>query len=263
MNKKHKYQEGDPVGQVFYVGEAESLPGKRNCILKCKCGKEFIGRLYFYTSEQHKSCGCRINSKSKIHSKTKTVEFETWTSMKKRCYGTWHKAYHNYGGRGITVCDRWLEKNGRGFLNFLEDMGPRPDPEYSLDRINNDGNYEPGNVKWSTKKEQSNNRRVSHFLTFNGISKTIMEWARELNIAETTIHNRLKRGLSVEETLITPIKTEMSCTIEGENKTLSEWVEIYNISKDNVYNRLQKGWDLEKSIVTPMRKYKKNNKKVE
>lgn len=91
----------------------------------------------------------------------KTSEYALWHSIKQRCYNKNSTSYRNYGGRGIAVCDRWLEPNGQGFINFIEDIGRKPEPrnKYSFDRINNNGNYEPSNVRWATRSEQQYNRR--------------------------------------------------------------------------------------------------------
>ena len=91
--------------------------------------------------------------------KEKQLMYARWKNMRKRCYNIDSQQYINYGMRGISVCDRWLEPDGQGFRNFYEDMGDRPSKEYSLDRINNDGNYEPSNCRWATAKQQRNNQR--------------------------------------------------------------------------------------------------------
>jgi hypothetical protein len=121
-----------------------------------------------------------------------TVEYRIWTNMLRRC----RAGLRNYGDRGVTVCDRW-----ELFENFLADMGRRPSPDHSLDRIDNDGNYEPGNCRWSTRKEQMRNTRVNRRLTYRGESFTVAEWAERLNINATTIRTRLARGKSIERAL--------------------------------------------------------------
>jgi hypothetical protein len=113
--------------------------------------------------------------------------------------------YKDYGGRGITVCDRWLDVN-----NFIEDMSTRPEGT-SIDRIDNNGNYEPSNCKWSTDKEQSNNRRSSRYLEYNGESKTLVDWSRDTGIKQTTIGERLRRGWTIEQALETPVGTKRKC----------------------------------------------------
>lgn len=127
-------------------------------LYQCYCGNEFVSRNKDVKSGNTTSCGCyrlsRILKAVVTHNKSKSSEFQTWANMIQRCYNKKIPNYYNYGGRGITVCDRWLNS----FENFYADVGAKP-PNTSIDRINNDGNYEPTNCKWSTKKEQANNRR--------------------------------------------------------------------------------------------------------
>lgn len=130
----------------------------------------------------------------------RTKEVACWQSMKGRCYNPNDKSYENYGKRGIVVCDRWLDS----FENFLEDMGRCPNG-MSLDRIDNNGNYEPGNVKWRTFKEQNNNTRGNKLIVYNGETKTIAEWADYLGIKSSTLYERLKRW-DIERSFTTPVK---------------------------------------------------------
>lgn len=126
--------------------------------------------------------------------------YSTWRGMISRCTDKNSTSYKNYGGRGITVCDRWLGKEG--FTNFVADMSPRPSKKHSLDRIDINGNYEPSNCKWATAKQQANNRRNNKTLTVHGITKTISEWAKHANVSRTTIELRLKRGMSPETAVL-------------------------------------------------------------
>lgn len=131
---------------------------------------------------------------------SKTTEYRTWINMRIRCYDRSCDMYHNYGGRGITVCDRWRES----FANFLEDMGRKPGRLYEIDRINNDGNYEPGNCRWATRKQNIRNTRVNRMLTLNGVTKCAAEWAEELGLSYQMIMKRLERGHSDASALTLP-----------------------------------------------------------
>ncbi len=119
-------------------------------------------------------------------------EYRAWTHLKGRCYDKNDKSYHRYGGRGITVCDRWKEKP-YGFKNFLDDMGKKPGPGYSIDRIDNDGPYSPENCRWATAKEQANNRRArmdAQFYTYNDETKTLKEWSDITGIPWNKLRSR-------------------------------------------------------------------------
>lgn len=121
-------------------------------------------------------------------------ERKTWYMMIARCHDTEHKSYHQYGGLGVTVCDRWRES----FEAFIEDMGRRPVGK-TLDRIGASGNYEPGNCKWSTAEEQASNKRNSVKIEHGGEKLTIAQWARRLNAPYNKIHYRVSRGWSIEK----------------------------------------------------------------
>ena len=161
-------------------------------LFKCDCGNEKVILVSSVKRGDTKACGCL----NRIHGMTKTKTHKSWTGMRARCLNKNNSNYKNYGGRGITVCDRWL----KGFENFYKDMDECPKGK-SLDRIDNDGNYEPKNCRWATPKEQSNNSRFNRFLTCNGKTQNITQWAEELNINYSTLYSRLKRGWNIEKVL--------------------------------------------------------------
>jgi hypothetical protein len=119
-------------------------------------------------------------------------EYRAWRDMQRRCFCSSCSGYRNYGGRGITVCDRWL--GDYGFSNFLNDVGPRPSNSVSLDRINNDGNYEPGNCRWTSKREQIRNSRTIHPITINGRTLSIIEWCELFHIPYRRTKSRISVG---------------------------------------------------------------------
>lgn len=182
--------------------------------VRCVCGIEKTVQRGALVSNYRptKSCGCkrlgllRAGQLDHGHSlKTRTPEYRTfitWQSMLWRCYNKARNDYPRYGGRGVTVCDRWKES----YDSFLSDMGIKPDG-YSLGRINNDGNYEPSNCRWETVLQQARNRCTSRLLTWNGITHNLSEWAERVGIDRSTIEKRLDdHGWSVEKALSTPVR---------------------------------------------------------
>ena len=130
----------------------------------------------------------------------RTPEYKAWDAMRYRCTRPQCTFFHNYGGRGITVCDRWMHS----FANFLADVGPRPSKGHTLERVDNARGYEPGNVRWATMLEQAKNRRTNRRVMINGETLILAEWARRTGISTTTLHNRLIDGWPMEEACTTP-----------------------------------------------------------
>jgi hypothetical protein len=131
---------------------------------------------------------------------SKEPEYQSWRNMMKRCFDPDSQSYEDYGKRGIRVCVRWLN-----YENFYADMGPRPSPSHTLEREDNDGNYEPGNCRWATRKEQARNRRSSVLLTYQDKQQTVAAWAEELGIGYQTLLKRLKNR-PVEEAFTIPVR---------------------------------------------------------
>lgn len=176
----------------------------------CDCGNTIVVRTT-RLGKDVKSCGCfrkeilkNFHLKNTIHGMSGTVEYESWVSMMFRCYNPKSCDYKNYGGRGIKVCERWSDKKS-GFLNFLADMGKRP-AKYSIERIDVNGNYEPSNCKWIPNAKQARNKRNNVFLTFNGETHCINEWATILGLKRELIKDRLRRGWSVADALTKPLQ---------------------------------------------------------
>jgi len=166
-------------------------------LCRCDCGKETL--VWASNLKRTKSCGCLIketaSKRFKKHGLAKTPEHIAWAAMRQRCLFKGHKNYHNYGGRGILICKEWDL-----FENFLSDMGKRPSPDHSLERINNELGYSKENCKWATRLEQGQNTRRVKLIKFNGEVKTIREWAEFLGIKHDTLSCRL-RTMSVEKSL--------------------------------------------------------------
>lgn len=129
-------------------------------------------------------------------------EYSIWVNMRSRCNNPNNRRYNTYGLRGITVCEAWEAD----FVNFIHDMGRRPSPEHSIERIDNNGNYEPGNCRWATQKEQARNRTTSRFIQISGETKTLAEWCEIRGLPVNTVHARLKTGWDEERALSQPVR---------------------------------------------------------
>ena len=181
--------------------------GKTYYICRCDCGNMTINYSSDLTCNKTLSCGCysRENTKQRKlkHGQAETRLYEIWQNMKKRCSNTRSTLYKNYGGRGITVCEEWQE-----FEPFRDwAMANGYSDDLSIDRIDVNGNYCPENCRWATRKEQANNTRKNHYLTYNGRTMTMRQWADELGVSYNLIRDRInKLGWSVEDALTTPRK---------------------------------------------------------
>ena len=186
------------------------------------------------------------------HGMSKTPEYHAWSAMKDRCFNPNYQHYSNYGSRGITVCDRWLN-----FKNFFADMGSRPTAEHSLDRINNDGDYCLDNCRSATKKEQANNRRNrvdSKLITVGCVSLTIPQWTKEMSFERHVISDRLKAGWSEFYAVMTPIYGKIRLiTIENDTRTIAQWTEEKGYGESVISARLNLGWSEYRAVMTPVR----------
>ena len=183
------------------------------------------------------------------HATTRT--YEAWRGMKKRCYQPGNASYAHYSAKGIMVCERWRSC----FPAFLADMGECP-PGASLDRYpDNSGNYEPGNCRWATAKQQAENRSNNRLLTFSGETLTVTEWARRLNVTDVCLLRRLKNGLSVEDVLgasrrdyYWSINKRQTLTFNGETLTLREWSERLGLTAACLNRRIKRGLSVEQVL---------------
>lgn len=170
-------------------------------ICKCDCGNEVRAAMGNLRNGNTKSCGClrkdMLVEKSTTHGMRDLPEYGIWAGIKRRCYNTNEEAYNRYGGRGITMSDEWRES----FEAFYRDMGPRPSDKHSIERSDNDNGYSKANCYWATDVEQANNRRSNVFYTYNGVTKTLADWCRELNLKYDTIGARLRKGMSFENAI--------------------------------------------------------------
>ncbi len=167
--------------------------------------------------------------------------YHSWAGMTARCTNEGHRNYALYGGRGITVCDRWLS-----FPNFLADMGEKP-RGLSLDRIDGNGNYEPSNCRWATATEQARNRSNTRTLTLNGETRPLAEWAERTGIHPATLSDRVHHGWTDERALTEPVnpagrRPTTTLTVDGRTHSLSEWARISGIPLSTVHYRVRHGF---------------------
>lgn len=189
---------GEPFGKWTVVEVLTS--NRRICV--CECGTLRVVAAKTLVKGDSTCCGC-VRGKRPADPLRQRPEYKTWIGMRVRCTYPSTKCYPNYGGRGIKVCQRWEES----YEAFFEDMGPKPSPEHTIDRIDNDGDYELGNCRWATWEEQANNKSTSRMLVADGRSQTLARWCRELGIDDATVATRLRAGWSDEEALFTPVDT--------------------------------------------------------
>lgn len=182
-----------------------------------------------------------------------TKEYRAWSDMKTRCTNPKCNRFEIYGGRGIKVCDDWMNS----FELFFEHIGEAPSPHHSIDRIDSDGDYEPGNVRWATDEIQSRNRRSSVFLTYDGRTQTLKEWAEEVGMQRGTLAFRIKSGWSTERALTQPVvKTNppinphaVKLTYDGRTLRVSEWSKKTGLGEKCIRERLKRGWTVEQALT--------------
>jgi hypothetical protein len=184
---------------VAFAGIARNRKATWRCL--CDCGNETVVRGTGLVSGSSQSCGCLGREKSTTHGMSRTPEYNCWVTMLQRCFNPSDDDYVRYGLRGITVCERWRTS----FEAFFADMGLKPiGHDISIERQDNNGNYEKGNCYWASRTQQARNRRSSRLLTFNGRTQCVASWAEERGLHLKTLYTRLHRGWSVERALGMP-----------------------------------------------------------
>lgn len=212
--------------------------GEAKFLCRCDCGIERVVLNGSLMNGESKSCGCYIRDYHKQNikhgygrsGKDRTPEYRAWASMKTRCYNKNIKQYHDWGGRGISVCKRWVNS----FTNFLKDMGERPSAKHSLDRKDNDKDYSKKNCRWVLKSIQAGNMRSNRIIDYLGQSKNISEWCRELGVNAVSIRYHLKKGLSFEQAYkrLSAYKQKKAVTQYSlDNYIINEWESLTDASK--------------------------------
>jgi hypothetical protein len=211
LHPRAKNLAGRRFGKLVAIGatrHTKDISGRSLLVWECTCdcGKTVETRSCNLLSGDTKSCGClereTLIKRNKTHGKSKTSTYRKWAAMIQRCYQPTSSSYAYYGGRGISVCERWRSS----FEAFLEDMGECPSPKHSPDRIETNGHYEPGNVRWATHGEQMTNTRRNRYLTAFGETMHMQEWCRRFGLKQGTLWDRLDRGWPIERALSEPLR---------------------------------------------------------
>ena len=241
---------------------------------KCDCGKYHIVAGYLLVKNKVKSCGClRFVGFNRIHGMSTTKFYQTWYNMKKRCFNKKDKSYNCYGGRGITVCNRWLKfENFRddmyqSYLTHIEQFGKK---DTTIDRNDNNNDYCPQNCFWKTHEEQGANKRNNYFLTYKGKNLPLIKLFKKLNTSKLNISYSLLReridklNWPIEKALITPARFKnknILLTFNEQTKTITEWGKEFNLNNQILRNRIVNfHWTTEKALNTPVKFYKKRTK---
>jgi len=197
--------QGKSFGELTVISFVKTHKGHSYWVCSCSCGSPALVTSCNLVKGNSRTCGCSKKEATKraltTHGMSKTKIYSVWRAMLTRCHDRKAAMFPRYGARGISVDTRWLK-----FENFLEDMGEAPN-DLSIDRINNDGNYEPGNCRWATNKEQVLNRRRTVWLTYNDETLCLADMATKYGISPKVVGMRLKLKWSLEKALTTPVQS--------------------------------------------------------
>lgn len=198
---------GQKFGRLTVIERAENKGKRTMWLCKCECGNVKVIPATNLKREEARSCGCLSRELAKERATKHGIKhkrlYNIWGGMKKRCYNEENEKYPIYGGRGIAVCEEWKD-DFQAFYDWA--MANGYSDSLTIDRIDNDGDYSPSNCRWATNKEQQNNKRNNHCITYNGKTQTVAKWAEELGMKSSTLYQRLTQyKWSVEKALITPV----------------------------------------------------------
>jgi len=250
VKPKHVMQPNDRFGRLTFKEEiAERRSNTRYGIFACDCGVTKEISIPNVAAGKSKSCGClafeATGDRARTHGLSKTPEYAVWARMITRCTNPKASRYARYGGRGIAVCERWRHS----FENFLADMGEKP-PGMTIERDDVNGNYEPGNCRWATKREQHWNKSTSNIVEYRGERKCVAEWCDQYGIPYTTFIQRLRRGLPLDEVFETNPDGfwKKSIVVDGVSKITTEWMRDAGIPISSFYHFRRKGLSEEEIV---------------
>jgi hypothetical protein len=235
------------LGKTFGKMTAVNRLPQGKILCRCECGKEDEFNALNLRRGTCRECPCapKYIGNNLKHGMSNSPEWKAWSEMRNRCDNPKNSRYYCYGKRGISVCERW-----RKFKNFFADMGRKPSSSHSIERIDTNGNYEPDNCKWAAAKEQANNVTNNRLITYAGKTRTVAQWAEELEINYGTLISRLNRGLDTYRVLQPKslAKKNILLTYRSETRTMREWAKIRDIPFLTLYYRIKRGWPADKAL---------------
>ncbi len=247
---------GDRFGRLTAIEPTAARSGKDvvwRC--RCECGRDALVGVGNLRSGQILSCGCLQYENRLKHGGAsdhgRLPEYQVWTDMRGRCNTPSHASFQRYGARAITICARWNE-----FANFLSDMGRRPTPQHTIERVDNDAGYSKDNCIWATRKTQGRNHSGNHRITYRGVTRCIAEWAEERGMPASVLSGRLSRGWTPVVALETPYTgyRQPLLTMGGETLTLMAWSRRTGLGHKVIVKRLRRGWSIDAALTTLTRK---------
>ena len=243
---------------VLALSEEQGGRGQLKFLCRCDCGRTKIIFGESLRSLKTTSCGCearrRASEVNKTHGGSKERLYHVWQGMKNRCENKNFSEYKNYGGRGIKVCEEWHDYAKFKEFMLSEGYDPRaPRGQYTLERIDVNGNYEPSNCTVISSAMQAFNRTDNKKVTFQGETQTVAEWSKELGIPADVIYARLHRGVTDEEALTTPLRKTRQYIVGDETHTCKEWAEILQMPWSTLRNKLQRESKTMEQIVNERR----------
>ena len=201
-----RQEAGNRYGRLIVLGEAGRRGKRRFVRCRCDCGTEKEIHLDSLRTGKTQSCGClnreRTRAKATRHGGCGTPTYGIWRGMNNRCRNPRNSNYRYYGARGLTVCSEWATS----FETFLADVGPRPSPQHTLERVDGDRGYSPDNVVWATPKERNRNCRGLHLIPYRGKTLCMAAWAEEIGISRSVLERRLARGWTIHRAFTQPVK---------------------------------------------------------
>ena len=231
---------GQKFGRLTVIERDTSRTGRAYWICQCDCGtvKSIMAKLLCNGHTQ--SCGCYRKENMSSHRLSRTKIYRTWGDMCSRCHNPNDTGYKHYGGRGIAVCDEW-RNDFQPFYDYVSKLEHFGEEGYTLDRINNNGNYEPGNVRWATAKEQSRNKTNNRLVGSHGQDIVLADLAEMTGLTSQLLRDRLERGEQGEYLLRPPAPTKHLVEINNEQMSITEIAKEAKVSRSTIHRRIEAG----------------------